>query len=141
MRDEVMSSMADDTRKIIVDDDWKAQAQREKERLATEAAERAKPPAAGAVNPGFVEILNLLMMQALAALGMLQTPDGRRMEVNPEVAKLFIDLIQVLDEKTKGNLTGEEKKILDEALYSLRMRYVGVVNAAAGGPPPGVAGA
>ncbi|MBK8915330.1 MAG: DUF1844 domain-containing protein [Phycisphaerales bacterium] len=130
--------MSDEQRKIIVDDDWKAQAQREKEQLAQQTAERSTARR-GAVNPGFVEIVNLLFMQAAAAMGMLVGPGGERMEPNLEAAKLFIDLIQVLEEKTRGNLAAEEKSILDESLYRLRMSYVSLASAAAGGPPPGVA--
>lgn len=131
--------MADQSPRIIVDDDWKAQAQREKEQLAQESAQRTAAPAAG-LHGGFVEILNLLAMQALAGLGLLAGPGGERIEPNLEAAKFFIDLLQVLEEKTRGNLSAEEKKLLDETLYSMRMRYVTMASAAAGGPPPGVAG-
>lgn len=126
--------MADEPKKIIVDDDWKAQAQREKEQLAAQqqhAAPHAMPAAS------FPELLNLLVMQALGGLGMLAMPTGERIPPNLEVARFFIDMIQMLETKTRGNLDPEEKQLIDEVLYDLRMRFVQVADAAAGrGPTP-----
>ena len=45
---------------------------------------------------------------------------------NLVLAHQDIDLLTLLQEKTKGNLTGEEERLLDQALYDLRMRYVEV---------------
>lgn len=125
--------MADD-KKILVDDDWKAQARAEKERLAEQqqkvATQREAMP-----NPSFVEIVNLIVMQAMAGLGLLQGAGGERIPPNVEVAKHFIDMLQILEDKTKGNLTAEEKKLLDQVLYEMRMRFV---QRAGGGVGPGV---
>ncbi|MFN0136491.1 MAG: DUF1844 domain-containing protein [Phycisphaerae bacterium] len=133
--------MADD-KKIFVDDDWKAEARREKERLA-EAEQKRAAPADGVPSASFVELLNLLTMQALGGLGLLQMPGGERVPPNLEVAKHFIDILQVLEDKTKGNLNAEEKKFLDTTLYELRVQFVqraggggmGSGPAPAGGPP------
>jgi hypothetical protein len=128
--------MADEPKKIIVDDDWKAEARREKERLAREAA---RPEAAPA--PQFAEVLNIIAMQAMAALGLLGGPEGQRMPPNLEAAKHFIDLLQVLDDKTKNNLNPEERTLLEQVLYEMRMTFVQFAGAATGMPPggPGVA--
>ncbi len=128
--------MSDPEKKIIVDDDWKAEAQREKERLASEV-EQKKPDAEGVPVTPFLELLNLLAMQAMVGLGGFAGPDGRPIPANLEAAKHFIDLLQVLEEKTKGNLTEEETKVLDQTLYELRMRFVQLASAAGG---PGGAG-
>lgn len=117
-----------DEKKIIVDDDWKAEARREKERLAQESAKSEVLPA-----PAFGELINIIAMQAMAGLGLLAGPGGERFPPNLEVAKHFIDLLQVLDDKTKGNLTPEEKTLLDNVLYDMRMTFV---QAAGGGAPP-----
>lgn len=123
--------MADEHKaKIIVDDDWKAEAKREKERLAQQTQEREKLPDAS-----FVELLNLIAMQAIAAMGLVGTPDGRRLPPDLELAKHYVDLLQVLDDKTRNNLTPDEKKMLDQVLYEMRMRYVQV--SSAGAPPAG----
>lgn len=121
--------MAEEPKKIIVDDDWKAEARREKERLAEETQHREHLPPAG-----FVELLNLIVMQALGALGMLMGPGGQRIPPQPDLAKYFIDMLQTIDDKTKGNLTPDEKKLLDQALYDLRMRYVELSSGGPSGP-------
>ncbi len=118
--------MADEQKKIIVDSDWKAEAKRDKERLAEEAARPEAVPA-----PSFSELVNLIVMQAMAGLGLLAGPGGERIPPNLELAKHFIDLLQVLEDKTKGNLTPEEKGLLDQVLYEMRMSFVQM---AGGGP-------
>jgi hypothetical protein len=64
------------------------------------------------------------MMQALIGLGGFQTPDGRVVPPDPEVAKHHIDLLAILQEKTKGNLADDEQRTLDAAVYEMRMRFV-----------------
>ncbi|MBU0639628.1 MAG: DUF1844 domain-containing protein [Planctomycetes bacterium] len=120
--------MADDERKIIVDDDWKAEAQAEKERLAQEVAQPEELPEAG-----FAELVNLIAMQAMVGLGMVASPTGERLPANFELAKHFIDMLQALEDKTKGNLDDDEKKMMDQILYELRMRYI---QATTGGAAP-----
>jgi hypothetical protein len=127
--------MPDEPKKIIVDDDWKAEARREKERLAEE--EQARPQGGGPAGPaGFADILNLLVMQAMAGLGMLAAPGGQPLPPNLEMAKHFIDLLQVLEDKTKGNLTPEEKGLLDQVLYEMRMTFVQIAGGATGMTSP-----
>ncbi|TWT44022.1 hypothetical protein RAS1_04280 [Phycisphaerae bacterium RAS1] len=126
--------MAEQERKIIVDDDWKAQARREKEQLSAgeQGQGHEQTPAAS-----FAELLNLIAVQALAGLGALAGPGGERIPPNLEIAKHFIDMLQVLDEKTKNNLTPPERQLLDQVLYEMRMRYVQMASAA----HPGLGGA
>ncbi|HVU03747.1 MAG TPA: DUF1844 domain-containing protein [Polyangiaceae bacterium] len=59
-------------------------------------------------------------------LGDVVDPGGDKLAPNLELAKQTIDLLAVLEEKTRGNLTGEEERILSAALYDLRMRFVEV---------------
>jgi hypothetical protein len=125
-----------DKPKIIIDSDWKAEAQREKERLAKEAAETGGE--GGGTGPGglpqadFAGLVNVLAMQALVSMGGMRGPGGQPYPANPEIAKYHIDLLEVLGEKTKPSLTPEEKRMIDLTLYELRMRYVQVVGAATG---------
>lgn len=123
-----------DKPKIIIDSDWKAEAQREKERLAKEAAEAGSETggAAGLPQADFAGLVNVLAMQALVSLGGMRGPDGQSYPPNPEIAKYHIDLLEVLAEKTKNNLSAEEKRMIDLTLYELRMRFVQVVGAATG---------
>lgn len=62
---------------------------------------------------------------AYVHLGDAPSPDGQ-VERNLELAKQDIDLLGLLQDKTKGNLTGEEERLVDQALYDLRMRFVEV---------------
>lgn len=124
--------MSDEAKKIIVDDDWKAQARREKESLAEKPAARGD----GLPDASFAELVNLLVMQTLVGLGLVAGAGGKPIPPNLEAAKHFVDMLQMLESKTKGNLSVEEKKLLDEVLYEMRMRYVQRTAAAA----PGAAG-
>jgi len=65
-----------------------------------------------------------LTSQALIQLGEIQDPESRKSLKNLPFAKQTIDLIGMLRDKTKGNLTKEEEALIDNALYDLKMRYV-----------------
>jgi len=137
--------MADETPSLHIDTDWKKQAQEEKRRLAEEeqkkAAQTPPPPRAGTpaqegpmrgrrggreLPPAsFGALVNSLVTQSLFYLGDL-APQGGEPVVNLDMAKHQIDTLSVLEEKTKGNLTEDEQRLLDTALYEARMRYVQV---------------
>ncbi len=135
--------MTDDASgRIQIDSDWKKEAQREKERLAEaeKAAEQAGPAQergpAGAAN--VLDIINLLATNAAIGLGGYQAPDGQRIPPDLAMAKYHIDLLVVFGEKTKGNLSEDEKKVLDGVVHELRMAFVEIVQqvqAAATKPP------
>jgi hypothetical protein len=122
--------MADEEKKIIVDDDWKAEARKEKERLAQETASQEPLP-----DPNFAELLNMIAIQAMVGFGGMAGPGGERIPPNLEIAKHYVDMLQVLEDKTKGNLTDDEKKLLDQVVYEIRMRYI--QSASGGAVPPG----
>ncbi len=120
-------------KKIIVDEDWKAEAQREKEILAAqeEEAEKKKTQeekqARGPLPQGnFAALISMLMTQALFALGLLQVKGQGKKGPDLEMAKYNIDMLETLEEKTKGNLTKEEETVLANTLNELRMGYVKV---------------
>lgn len=143
--------MPDDKPKIIVDSDWKAQAQAEKERLAAkEVASKPVPkaqtgsPAGPGVAPGaapgepgsdegeitlFEELLRMLASQALLYMGAFPDPSTGQAVLSPEMAKLHIDMLGMLEEKTKGNLAESEAHILKSYTHELRMQYVEVSRA------------
>lgn len=122
--------MSEETPKIIVDQDWKAEARKQKEQLEEKATEQR---AENLPDPSFTELLNMLAMQALAGMGVLPGPGGERIPPNLELSKHFIDMLQLLEDKTKGNLTEQEQKQLDALLYEIRMRYVEMASGGAGG--------
>ena len=117
-------------KKIIVDEDWKHEAQKEKEILAAqEEAEKEKDQEQsethGPLPPGnFAALISMLTTQALFALGLLQIKGQEKKEPDLELAKYNIDMLETLEEKTKGNLTNEEEQILSNTLSELRMGYV-----------------
>lgn len=118
-----------DEKKIIIDEDWKEQAQKEKEVLTaqkkTEKKETGEDKSArGPLPPGnFAALVSMLTTQALFALGMLKV-EGQEKEPDLEMAKYHIDMLETLQEKTKGNLSNEEDKVLEDTLNQLRMAYV-----------------
>ena len=118
-------------KKIIIDEDWKKEAQKEKEILAArEEAEKEKAEAQGRRGPlpkgDFAALVSMLVTQALFALGMLQVEGQGKKEPDLEIAKYNIDMLETIEEKTKGNLSEEEKKVLESTLNQIRMAYVKV---------------
>jgi len=79
--------------------------------------------------PRFLDLVQSLQVGAMVGLGMVQGPDGKRPPVDLPAAKDAIDLLGILQEKTKGNLTKEEEEVLREGLYHLRMGYMALLNA------------
>ena len=65
-----------------------------------------------------------LSHSALMHLGEAPHPEDGKVEKSLALARQTIDLIGLLEEKTKGNLTGDEERLLHQILYDLRMRYV-----------------
>lgn len=73
--------------------------------------------------PGFLDLAAMLAEPAAIYLGDAPLPDGQWAE-NLEMARLHIDLLDVLRQKTAGNLTAQESAILEDLIYRLRVRYV-----------------
>jgi len=140
-----MSDQPQDS-KLIIDEDWKSQVQREKAELEkkqaaqpaageqpTSPAESEQPqPGTGSPAGSLLPSASLPMLiaslgtQAMAALGQIPGDDGKPLPVNFDFAKHFIDLIAVIEEKTKGNLNPEEEHYLRETLHQLRIAFVEV---------------
>ena len=119
--------------KLIIDSDWKSQARQEKEKLS-QKAETPKPQAAAGTpegaagetptEPGIQDIVSLLMTQALTYMGAFPDPRTGRAVVSLEMARVFIELLKVLEDNTKGNLTEQESTVMTRVLNELRMEYV-----------------
>ena len=125
--------MSSDEPKIIVDDDWKSQVEKEKQQLQEEF--ESSPQAGGEELPeaSFALLLSTLGTQALAALGQLPDPEGKASPANKPVARHYIDLISVLEAKTAGNLDENEKAMLTNMLHQLRMVFVSTPETGAAG--------
>ena len=74
-------------------------------------------------------LVSMFSTQAMVALGMLGDPSSGQQQFQPALAKHFIDLLGVVEEKTKGNLSEDEAKLLDSSLHELRMAFVHLSNA------------
>jgi hypothetical protein len=72
----------------------------------------------------FVSFLLSLYSSALAAFGKVPDPLSGKENVQIEAGKQMIDILGILQEKTKGNLNSEENMLLDNILYELRMTYL-----------------
>ena len=116
----------DEGPKIIIDEDWKARAQREKEEAARQAGKQPEP-AGDKAEPepvSFPGLVNMFSMQGLIALGVLVPRDAKEVMVDLDEAKYIIDMLMMLRDKTKGNLTPEEQGLLTESLAQLQQAYV-----------------
>jgi len=60
---------------------------------------------------------------------------GERLAPNLHLAQQMIDILAMLEEKTRGNLSAEERQLIDQVLYELRIRYVEVSRATGGAAP------
>lgn len=125
-----------DEKKIIIDEDWKSQVEAEKESLAKEPAEQPEAAAGPQEFPpaSFEMLLTSLATEAMMSLGQLPNMGGQQVEVNVPQARYAIDMLQVIEEKTKGNLTPDEQQALESLLHQLRMIFVSVQQGQAGAP-------
>jgi hypothetical protein len=72
----------------------------------------------------FMQLVMMFQGMALQNLGKVMNPVSNQIERNLEQAKNMIDILGMLDAKTKGNLNDNEHKLLEHALFELRMNYV-----------------
>ena len=118
----------DGDQKIFIDEDWKARVQREKEEAATKLAENPAPEQdAEAGLPeevSFSSLVSMLAMQAMMALGAMAQETDQEIVVDLDAAKLYIDLLMILREKTQGNLTPEEQGQMTAILADLQRGFM-----------------
>ena len=122
-------------KKIIIDEDWKSQVEAEKARAAkspqgdvpaeesqasdvTAGSEQAYPPAS------FMNLLVMLGSEAMMAMGKVPSPFSEEPYIDRGHARYAIDLLEILQEKTKGNLTPEEDEAFVDLLHQLRMAFI-----------------
>ena len=76
----------------------------------------------------FMNFLMMLAQNAASTLGMVEHPVTHQRDVDVEAGKHWIDVLGMLQNKTEGNLTPQEKRMLEGLLADLRMQYVSLVN-------------
>lgn len=131
-----------DEKKIIVDEDWKSRVAAERE--AASRHEGAQPAADGGDRPppkvaaategsrprpqlppaSFDLLVTGFVTEAMVALGQLPHPVSGQFDPDQEQARYAIDMLDVLAEKTKGNLEPAEERGLREVLHQLRMAFI-----------------
>ncbi len=74
----------------------------------------------------FSTLVLSLSHSAFVHMGDAPSPDGEARSTNLVLARQTIDILSMLGEKTKGNLTGQEERLLEQVLYELRIRFVEV---------------
>jgi hypothetical protein len=131
-----MNEPREEQPRIIVDTDWKAQVEAEKEKVRREEQRKQHPagepsgPAAAAEErlppASFPFLVTSLATQAMVALGQIPDPFENKPVMRLSHARHHIDVLGVLEEKTKGNLTPQEQSMLAHVLADLRMAYVSV---------------
>lgn len=125
--------------------------QSEQSRRAYEMTADRLDTAVRAANPGmdhppamsFDQLVQSIYLTAMMQLGGA-TPEGQKPQVDLMGARQSVDMLGVLEEKTKGNLTPDETRLLDSALFELRMAFLEITQALArsaaakaGNPAPG----
>jgi len=111
------------TPRIIVDDDWKQQAAREK--AEADRKTRETPKAGELPGPSLAEIVQMIAMQAVIGLGGFQDPQtGQTIPPQLTLAKHYIDLLELLQRKTAQAVDDDEKRLIDQTLHELRMAFV-----------------
>lgn len=134
--------MSDENKpKIIVDDDWKSRVEAEKESLrgAGSQSPAGIPPSQSAtpaeqdhVEDGefppatFESLVSMLVTNSLVALGQIPRGKDQKPVLMLDHAKFNIDLLDMLEQKTKGNLTPSEATLISKLLHELRMVFVAV---------------
>lgn len=126
----------EEKKKIIIDEDWKQEAQKEKEVLAAqekaeveEVVEQKADEEKAARGPlpkgDFAALVSMLVTQTMFSLGLVKV-EGHDKEPDLEIARYNIDMLESLQEKTEGNLSEAEQKVLSNTLNEIRMAYVKV---------------
>jgi hypothetical protein len=127
-----------DEKKIIIDEDWKSQVAAEKEAaLRKPAAEASGADASGADEFGgelpeasFELLISTFVTEAMVALGQFPHPGTGQIEADPDHAKFAIDMLEVIADKTKGNLNPMEEQGIKDILHQLRMAFIAVTQGA-----------
>ncbi len=137
-----------DEKKLHIDEDWKTQVEREKEQLrnkqsatlvsdeaavgqdadsgreVAEDVSRQSAPSGDLPPASLVILVSSLASQAMASMGQLPDENGKPMAMNLPLARHFIDLLGVIEDKTRNNLTSDEAAFLSSTLHHLRMAFV-----------------
>lgn len=115
-------------KKVIIDEDWKNQAQKEKEKLEEKVEQEKEKTAEHPDMPpaDFEGLVSFFATQAYFAMGLIRSREDKDKQIEPdlEAARYHIDMLSILEQKCKGNLNTEEQQLLQGTLGQLRMLFV-----------------
>jgi hypothetical protein len=114
-------------KKVIIDEDWKNQAQKEKEVLEKKVEEEVKTNEQPQLPPAdFEGLVSFFATQAYFALGLIRSKEDKDKKIAPDLdaARYHIDMLSLLEQKCKGNLAAEEQQLLQGTLGQLRILFV-----------------
>jgi len=114
-------------KKLIIDEDWKTQAHKEKEVLKEQEKQEHHPEGEREMQFPPAELsalVSMLATQAYLALGIIGAEEEEQHEPDLAAAQFNIDLIAMIEEKTRGNVTEKEERMLSGTLHQLRMVFV-----------------
>ncbi len=125
-----MAEEKNEEKKIIIDEDWKQEAKKEKENLAAEEEkEQEEQQQKGPLPKGnLAALISMLVTQAYFAMGAIKIEGQENRKPDMQLARYNIDMLETIEEKTRGNLTEEEEKVLKETLSQVRMIFVQLSN-------------
>jgi hypothetical protein len=72
----------------------------------------------------FLNLVQQFYQSALIFMGKIENPQTKKMDVNKDMARYFIDSLEMLQHKTKGNLSGQEEQMLSKILQELKLEFV-----------------
>ena len=99
-------------------------------------AEVQKNTESGETAQKFIEFVMMQAQNAALFLGQIPHPQGGQPEINLDLAKLFIDQLVMIRQKTRGNLSNDELSILNNAITNLQMTFVEVSQQTGGESKP-----
>ncbi|MEK7448559.1 MAG: DUF1844 domain-containing protein [Planctomycetota bacterium] len=114
--------MTDKIENKKVDESWKSKIDEEKKKTAADSLK--EPPVRELPLPDFIGFITTLAAQVMMTLGEIPNPVTNKKETDLFQAKYLIDLIGLLKEKTKGNLSEAEQQNLETILANLQIVYV-----------------
>lgn len=76
------------------------------------------------MKPTFLTLIQMFQLEGMVALGKMLNPASNEITRNLDHARYVIDIIEVLKEKTEGNLSDDERRFTDQTLSTLRLNYL-----------------